>query len=169
MPVEFKIVANKDFFEKLKRAGNGQLEKEIPIWLDGLGLELLRIVQDEIVRRQVVDTRKLLQSFTKDSENNIWRMSDGGLTLEVGTALHYARYVNDGHWTNPNGVSERFVPGEWNGDRFVYIPGAKTGMVLKQQWIDPQPYWDSALRIFKHMFPELVGAKFRQWIRQYIK
>lgn len=169
MPVEFKIVANKDFFDKLKRAGEGQLEKEIPIWLDALGIELIDLIQKEVISLQVVDTRKLLQSFAKGSEGNVWRYSDGGLTLEVGTALHYARYVNNGHWLNPKGVSERFVPGEWNGDRFVYIPGAKTGMVLKQKYVDPRPYWDNAMGAFKEIFPQYVNAKFRQWISKYMK
>lgn len=76
-------------------------------------------------------------------------------------------YVNDGHWTNPKGTAMRFVPGVWNGDKFEYIPGAKTGMVLKQKWVQGKPYWDSALRIFERMFPELLEAKMQQWIDRY--
>lgn len=169
MPIEFKVVTNKNFFDKLKKASGGQIEKEIPLWLEALGIELLRITEDEIKNLQVVDTRKLLQSFTKDDENNVWRISNGGLSIEVGTSLHYAAHVNYGHNLNPKGVETRFVPGVWHGDHFEYIPGAKTGMVLKQQYIDPQPYWSHAMDIFKKMFPELVNAKFRQWIRRYMK
>ena len=145
MPIEFKVVTNKNFFDKLKKASGGQIEKEIPLWLEALGIELLRITEDEIKNLQVVDTRKLLQSFTKDDENNVWRISNGGLSIEVGTSLHYAAHVNYGHNLNPE------------------------GMVLKQQYIDPQPYWSHAMGIFKKMFPELVNAKFRQWIRRYMK
>ena len=170
MPIEFKVVVNKDLFQKLKKASNGQIEKEIPEWLDAVGTELLNEVQNEIIGRGVVDTRKLLQSFAKDDTDNIWRMNDEklGFTLEVGSSLHYARYVNDGHWANPKGVSQRFVPGVWNGEKFQYMPGAKTGMVLKQQWIDARPYWTSAMRRFGPKFREYVNAKFRQWIRKYL-
>ena len=167
MPIEFKTSVNKNFFNKLKKVSEGQVKAEAPIWLEEAGIELLRIVGDEIIRRQVVDTRLLLNSFEKDGAHNIWRTSDNGMTVEVGSSLHYAKYVNDGHWTNPKGVAVRFVPGEWHGEHFEYIPGAKTGMVLKQKWVDAQPYWDSAMDIWGKMFPKLVNTKFRQWIRKY--
>lgn len=164
----FDISALKLFAGKLQKLKNADIKKDAALWLEATGLELLRIVEDEIIRRQVVDSRLLLHSFTKGDANNVWTVTDGGLTLEVGTHAHYARYVNDGHWTNPKGVSQRFVPGVWHGDHFEYIPGCKTGMVLKQHWIDAQPYWDSALFIFEKMFPELIGAKFEQWLSQYL-
>ena len=157
------------FADKMQRASNADIRRDAALWLEAAGTELLRIVEDEIIRRQVVDTRLLLHSFSKGSEGNVWRITNGGLTLEAGTHVHYARYVNDGHWTNPKGVSQRFVPGVWHGEKFEYVPGAKTGMLLKQKWIDAQPYWDSALYIFGKMFPELIGAGYRQWIRQYLK
>ena len=144
MPIEFKVTVNKDLFQKLKKASGGQIEKEIPVWLDGVGTELLNEVQNEIMKRKVVDTRKLLQSFAKDGDSNIWRMDDEklGFTLKVGSSLHYARYVNYGHWTTSKGVSQR--------------------------WVDARPYWTSALRHFGPKFREHVNARFRQWIRQYL-
>lgn len=172
--VNFDFSEYKDFFERFRRAANGDFKKEISEWFEGLGIELLRIVEDEIIRRNVVDTRLLLQSFTKGDKNNIWEISDGGLTLEVGTHAHYASYVNDGHWTNPQGVAVRFVPGVWNGDKFQYIPYKYTaykgqGMFLKQHWVEGRHYWDSALRIFEKMFPDLVEAKLQQWIDRYFE
>lgn len=172
--VEIDMSAFKPFFEKLRTAGNGDLKKEMSEWVEALGIELLRITEDEIIRRNVVDTRLLLHSFTKDDKNNIWEISDGGLTVEVGTNLDYASYVNDGHWTNPKGVAVRFVPGVWNGDKFQYIPYKYTaykgqGMFLKQKWVEGRHYWDSALRIFEKMFPDLVEAKLQQWIDRYFE
>ena len=165
--VEIDFAEYKEFFEKLARAGNRDFRKELETWLEGLGIELLRIIEDEIIRREVVDTRLLLHSFTKGNAENIWEISDGGLTLEVGTHVDYASYVNDGHWTNSAGVAVRFVPGTWNGDKFQYQPGAKTGMCLKQQWVKGKPYFDSALRIFEAVLPELCEAKLQQWLDNY--
>lgn len=165
--VNINMSVFKPFFEKLRKAGNGDLKKEMSEWVESLGTELLRITEDEIIHRNVVDTRLLLRSFTKGDANNIWEVSDNGLTLEIGTHAHYASYVNDGHWTNPKGVDMRFVPGVWNGEKFQYIPGAKTGMVLKQHWVEGRHYWDSALRIFEKMFPDFVEAKLQQWIDDY--
>lgn len=155
------------FFDALEAAARGGFRKELELFLEGLGVEFLRIVEDEIIRREVLDTRLLLASFHKGDSNNVWDITDGGLTLEVGSTLKYAGYVNDGHWTNPKGVARRFVPGYWEGDRFIYDPEAEGGMVLKQKWVDGKPYWDSALRILDKMLPEFLDAKLQEWLDNY--
>ena len=155
------------FFDALEAAARGGFRKEVELFLEGLGVEFLRIVEDEIIRREVLDTRLLLASFHKGDGNNVWDITDGGLTLEVGSTLKYAGYVNDGHWTNPKGVARRFVPGYWEGDRFIYDPEAEGGMVLKQKWVDGKPYWDSALRILDKMLPEFLDAKLQEWLDNY--
>lgn len=155
------------FFDALEAAARGGFRKELELFLEGLGVEFLRIVEDEIIRREVLDTRLLLASFHKGDGNNVWDITDGGLTLEVGSTLKYAGYVNDGHWTNPKGVARRFVPGYWEGDRFIYDPEAEGGMVLKQKWVDGKPYWDSALRILDKMLPEFLDAKLQEWLDNY--
>lgn len=159
----------REFISRLQSAAKGDFKKELTNFLNGLGSEFLRIVEDEIIRRKVMDTRLLLASFHEGSDGNVWEIKDGGLTLEVGTNVNYASYVNDGHWTNPKGVKSRFVPGTWDGDRFIYDPGAKTGMVLKQKWIEGSHYFDSAVRIFEKMFPEILEAKLQQWLDSYFK
>ena len=135
--------------------------------MEGLGNEFLRIVEDEIIRRKVLDTRLLLASFHKGDGNNLWELTEGNLTLEVGSTLEYAGYVNDGHWTNPKGVDRRFVPGYWQGDRFIYDPKAEGGMVLKQHFVDGKPYFDSALRILDKMLPEFLDKKLQEWLDNY--
>jgi hypothetical protein len=161
--VSIDVTALRDFAKKLEQAGAGDMKKEFEIWLDGIGNEFLRIVTDEIISREAVDTRLLLSSFTKGGNGNIWVMNEGGLTLEVGTNVEYAKYANDGHRQTPG----RFIPGSWNGDRFVYTPGAKTGMVLKASWVEGKHYWEAAIRIIEKMMPTLVEAKFNQWLSQY--
>ena len=151
----------------MEKAAGGDFKREMQTYLEGLGNEFLRILEEEIVRRKVMDTRLLLRSFHPGDENGVWKMDEDGLTLEVGTAVKYASYVNDGHWTNPKGVSARWVPGSWNGDRFTYDPSSDEGMLLKQHWVPGSHYWESALRIIEKMFPKLLDRKMQDWIDRY--
>lgn len=161
------IAGMQDFMKVVNNLSNdAKLKREVAEWLDASGMQFLEEVQNQIISMGIVDTRRLLNSFDKGGDGNIWNIKNGGLTLEIGTNVEYALYVNDGHMTNPNGVETRFVPGEWNGDTFEYKRGAKTGMVLKQQWVDGRPYWDNALIIFERMFEQSFQRKFRQWASQ---
>lgn len=165
--VDFDTAGADKFFAALEAAARGGFRKELELFLEGLGNEFLRIVEDEIIRRKVLDTRLLLASFHKGDGNNLWELTEGNLTLEVGSTLEYAGYVNDGHWTNPKGVDRRFVPGYWQGDRFIYDPTAEGGMVLKQHFVDGKPYFDSALRILDKMLPEFLDKKLQEWLDNY--
>jgi hypothetical protein len=165
--IEFVLGNIQAFVGKLRQAANGEFKNELTLFVQGLGADFLRVVQDEIIRRKVMDTRNLLASFQEGGEDGVWSVSDSGLTLEVGTSTTYAAFVNDGHWTNPKGVERRFVPGRWEGDRFIYDPTADTGMILKQQWVEGSHYFDSAARIFEKMFPNVLAAKLQHWLDQY--
>lgn len=155
------------FFDLMEQAGNVEFKKELGKFMEGIGNEFLRIVEDEIIRRNALDTRLLLNSFHKGAVNNVWIIQNDGLTLEVGTNVDYASNVNDGHWTNPKGVMQRWVPGYWNGDRFVYAPGAKTGMLLRQKWIEGKHYWESSIRIMEQLIPHFLEAKIEDWLHSY--
>lgn len=168
--VDVDVSAFREFFARIGQAASGDFRHEMELFLEGLGNEFLRVLQDEIIRRKVMDTRQLLASFEKGSQGNIWELTDGDLTLEVGTNVEYASYVNDGHWTNPKGVKYRFVPGYWQGDGwFVYDPSAKGGMVLKQHWVEGKHYWESALRILDKVLPDLLDAKLQDWMDSYFE
>jgi len=155
------------FISRLKTAAQGDFKRDLTLFIQGLGTEFLRIVEDEIIRRNVVDTRLLLGSFHEGGDGNVWEISDDGLTLEVGTNVNYAAFVNDGHWTCPKGVEKRFVPGYWSGNRFTYDRSAKGGMMLKQKWVEGRHYWEAAIRIFEKIFPEILEAKLQQWFDDY--
>lgn len=157
----------RDFILKLDKAAKGEFKKELNLFLEGLGDEFLRIIQDEIISRKTVDTRLLLASFMKGKSNNVYALKENDLSLEIGTNVEYAAYVNDGHWLNPQGVETRWVPGVWKGDIFEYTPGAKTGMLLKQKFIPGSHYWDAALKIIEKMIPHLLEAKMQQWLNNY--
>jgi len=153
--------------QKLRSAASGDFKEEFTLFIESIGYEFLRILQDEIIRRNVVDSRLLLNSFSKGDEDNVWNISDGGMTLEVGTNVSYAVFVNDGHWMNPQGVAMRFVPGYWRGGRFVHTPGASSGMMLKQQWVEGAHYWEASIRILEKILPKWLEAKVQQWINSY--
>lgn len=164
MNVHVKLNGVDKLLKKLRRVSGDNLQRQFALWLEASGFEFIDIIQDEIKRLETVDTRRLLNSMDKGSEGNVWQIKNGGLTLQIGTNVKYAKAVNDGHWTNPQGVATRWVPGNWNGDRFEYDPGATTGMLLKQQWIESQPYWDNAVVIFKRVFAASFERKFGEWI-----
>lgn len=156
------------FVEKMERAGRGGgFKKELNRFLDSLGVDFLSHVQDAIIRAESVDTRLLLNSFQKGEKGNVFIAQEGALQIEVGTNVEYASFVNDGHWLNPKGVDMRWVPGEWQGERFIYQPGAKTGMLLKQKWIEGSHYFDDAIRLMERMAPQFMERKMQQWLEQY--
>lgn len=157
------------FFKKMDQAARGDFNKELVEWMEAIGIDFLNQVRNEIIRKQVVNTRLLLNSFQKGSKGNVWKVSHGGLTLEVGTNVEYARFVNDGHWTNKQGVSQRWVPGYWSGDRFIYDPSAKTGMLLKQKFVPGKHYWESASHIFQKIFDASLEKKMDEWIKKYFE
>lgn len=162
------------FIEKMEQAGHGgEFKKELSRFLDSLGVEFLSYVQDAIIRTESVDTRLLLNSFHKNGDGNVFVAQEGGLQIEIGTNVEYASFVNDGHWLNPKGVNKRWVPGHWTGPpgdknaRFIYEPGAKTGMLLKQKWIEGSHYFDDAIRLMERMAPQFMEKKMEQWLEQY--
>lgn len=157
----------KGFVGKLDKAAQGEFEKELVNFMECLGYEFLRIVQDEIIRKQTVDTRLLLNSFSKGEQDNVFVLNEGSMTIEVGTNVKYAEYADKGHWLNPKGVNTRFVPGYWQGEHFIYEPGAKTGMLLKQKWIEGSHYWGDAVRCIEDMLPGLMEQKMEQWLQQF--
>ena len=156
------------FVERLNQAGRGkEFEKELSRFLDAIAVEFLSYVQDFIIQAGSVDTRLLLNSFQKSGEGSVFIAQEGGLQIEVGTNVEYASFVNDGHWLNPKGVDMRWVPGEWQGERFIYQPGAKTGMLLKQKWIEGSHYFDDAIRLMERMAPQFMERKIEPWLGQF--
>lgn len=155
------------FVEQMDQAASGLFRQEVNKFLIGIGDEFLRIIEEEIIRRNVMDTRLLLNSFQKGSEDNVWKYDEKGMSLEIGTNVEYASYVNDGHWTNPKGVKRRWIPGYWSGGKFTYVPGAKTGMLLQQKWIEGAHYWEGAIRIIEQMIPQFLEKKMAEWLQNY--
>lgn len=163
---EFKIDFRdlEKFLKNISDASKGKFKQRLMEYIEALGFEFLDIIVDEIIRKQSVDTRKLLNSFTKGDGENVWKITNGGLTLEVGTNVEYADYVNTGHHTTPEGVEKRWVGGRWRGSKFEYDPSANTGMLLKRKWIEGSHYYDDAVKTFREMFNKSLDRKLQQWL-----
>lgn len=135
--------------------------------MEGVGNEFLRIVQDEFINRNKnTGYGQLLASFTRDGKENVWRYEDDYCTLEVGTSVSYAVYVNSGHRTSAEGKN-RFVPGYWQGDRFIYDPSAEGGMMLKFHWVKGLYFWEAATHAMERMLPTILEKKLQEWIDNY--
>lgn len=156
----------KGFVQRLNDAANGDLKKQYNIWLEAIGMGFLGIIQDEIIRLEVEDTRRLLNSFSRGNSDCVFEMDSTGLKLTIGTNVEYAGWVNDGHWTNPPGVAKRWVPGTWQGKTFVYDKNAKTGMLLKQHWIEGYHYFDVSITIFEKILTVSLERNLNEWLNQ---
>ncbi|MCY7770810.1 HK97 gp10 family phage protein [Bacillus haynesii] len=158
-----KIRGLKQLSQRLEKAGQSGFRTEAAKWLEQAGTDFLDLVRDEIVRAGSIDTGSLLRSFKRGSEGNSWEIEKGGLTLEVGTELEYASFVNDGHWSG--GKDEvRWIPGQWHGGRFQYDPGSSSGMALKRQWVKGTGYWEHALYIFERLFEKRLHERLQTWL-----
>jgi hypothetical protein len=171
--ITFQVDGLSEFMKAVNQMGDVSLKAEVSTWIDALGFQFLEEVQRQIISMAVVDTRRLLNSFVKGGDGNVWRKSSGGLVLEVGTNVEYAEAVNDGYdRVKPSNASGkfkdgtlyRFVPGTWSGDTFVYQKGAKTGMILKAKHVAGRPYFDNAAEIFEAMFQKSFERKLDGWL-----
>ncbi len=172
--VTIDISEFEEFFSKLGSAGK-DFKNDLALFLEATGEQFLTILQDEIIRKGHVDTRLLLQSFTKGDDENIFVLHKENLTLEIGTNLEYAYYVNNGHNTvtanSPGafyiGKSKkvaRWVPGNWNGKDFEYDPSSNDGMILTQKFVPGTKFWESGIKILEEMLPEYMEAFMEDWI-----
>lgn len=152
-------------FARQCKAASVDLKQYVPEAAKEAGEKFLDLVQANIEAAGNVDTRKLLRSFTRGGNGNIWRFSggDGAITLTIGTNVEYARYVNYGHRQTPG----RFVPGYMVGGRFRYQAGCSTGIVLKAKFVPGSRYFDKAIDEFKELLPEMMQKSFDQFFERY--
>lgn len=154
----------KDFFNSMKEA-NSRFKQDLGVWLEGIGSEFLKEVEEQIIQRNVMDTRLLLHSFTRGDSNGVWELDLGALKLEVGTNLEYAIWANNGHHQQPG----RYIPGYWKNDKFVYDRSAKTGMVLKAEWVPGKHYFDAAIKLIAPVFEKSFERNLNKWIDDYFE
>lgn len=82
-------------------------------------------------------------------------------TVVVLNNLIYASYVEYGHRQQPG----RFIPGEWQGDRFVYDPDAEGGMVLKNTWVKGRYMLTVSAQELEVQAPAILEKKLYQFLK----
>lgn len=158
----FDVDGLEEWITKIEKAEKA-MKTEAADTLEDIGDKFLDLVQANIKAAKNIDTRLLLSSFHRGSANNIWELDSGDLTLTVGSSLEYAQYVNAGHSQQPG----RFIPGTWNGNRFTYIPGAKTGMVLKASYVEGSKYFDKAEQEIQRNMDDAIQKAFDKFWKKY--
>lgn len=131
----------REFAENLRQAAGDGLKEDLRIAVNAVAMEFLRIVQMEIRACKSVVTALMINSFGKGGTDNIWDESDGGLTIEVGSGVKYARWVNDGHH--------------------------KTSAGVKGRWVSGKHFWEAALRHSEPAFDRMMQNVLDRWIAKY--
>jgi hypothetical protein len=163
--VQYDFSVYREFFDRMGQVAKGDFRKDLELWLEAAGYEFLKEVEEQIIQRNVMNSRLLLNSFAKGNDGNVWEIDFGALCLEVGSNLDYATWANNGHHQSPG----RYIPGYWDGDNFVYDKNAKTGMVLKAEWVKGKHYFDAALKLFAPVWEKSFEIKLEEWITQYFE
>jgi hypothetical protein len=64
-------------------------------------------------------------------EVSVVKLNGSQLEIEIYNSLEYAEWIEDGH-----NQHRRWVPGHWEGSKFIYEKGNRTsGMALKEKFI----------------------------------
>ncbi|KXZ13389.1 HK97 gp10 family phage protein [Bacillus nakamurai] len=158
-----KIKGLEQWNQSLAKAASGDFSRQAAKWLEQSGMQFLDLVRDELIHSRGIDTERLLSSFRKGAQDHVWITEKGGLSLEIGTNLDYASFLNDGHWTVSD-ENVRWVPGYFQGSRFIYDPSASTGMALKKQWISGSQFWDDALLLYEKLFENSLNRRLDKWL-----
>lgn len=103
--------------------------------LDALARRICNKIAEALVSGVVELTPPRSSRLAKSWRQSAARKKGNHWEVNVYNTAPYAIYVEVGHLTCKPGVKQRWVPGYWDGGEFIYAPGAKTGMLLKQQWV----------------------------------
>lgn len=122
-------------FQELINKINTELEPQMEIWAEEIGIKMVQAVRKEIRARGLVDSRNMINSFMKGSNGNIWEISRGnGVSLEFGSNVDYAFYLEMGYVTK--------------GGSIVY----------------PKSYFTTAMRAIELMIDIQLANKFMKWV-----
>lgn len=81
--------------------------------------------------------------------------------ITVINGLQYASYVEYGHRQQPG----RFIPGHWEGERFIYNPDEEGGMVLKNAWVEGRFMLTISVQELERMAPALLEKRLLKFLK----
>ena len=125
--------------------------------------QFIRSFLTEMGMRAIAQTKKLTPVDTGNLRNN-WELSQvyrkgDELYIVLFNPTEHASFIEDGHMQY-----SRWVPGEWRGDRFEYIPGAKTGMMLKEKWTPGYHMARISINKVERELPKRYDRAFKEFI-----
>ena len=82
-------------------------------------------------------------------------------TITVINGLQYASYVEYGHRQQPG----RFIPGHWEGERFIYNPDEEGGMVLKNALVEGRFMLTISVQELERMAPALLEKRLLKFLK----
>lgn len=147
-------------FEQLKRL-NDRLEKLSKVDMD----VFYRAAAKDLAGRLLSKVKKrtpVVYGTLRDA----WAVMPIGhrgdhYTVVVLNNLRYASYVEYGHRQQPG----RFIPGYWEGERFVYDPEAEGGMVLKDSWVKGRFMLTISTQELEQQAPALLEKKLYKFLK----
>lgn len=148
-------------FEQLKRL-NARLERLSRVDFDGF----CRTAAKDLAGRLLSKVKKRTP-VVYGTLRNAWAVLPVGrrgdhYTAVVLNNLRYASYVEYGHRQQPG----RFIPGYWEGERFVYAPGAKGGMVLKDSWVKGRFMLTISTQELEQQAPAILEKKLYKFLKE---
>ena len=81
--------------------------------------------------------------------------------ITVINGLQYASYVEYGHRQQPG----RFIPGHWEGERFIYNHDEEGGMVLKNAWVEGRFMLTISVQELERMAPALLEKRLLKFLK----
>lgn len=148
-------------YRQLKKL-SGQLDRLAQTELDAL----CRSAAEELAGRLLRKVKKRTP-VVYGSLRNAWALlpvehSGDTYRITILNNLEYASYVEYGHRQQPG----RFVPGRWEGDRFIYEPGAEGGMTLKKSWVPGRHMLTISEKEVERLAPKLVERRLYQLLKE---
>lgn len=147
-------------YENVRRMEAGSV-KFIEDFLLEMGLRAMAKVKKRQADAKAVDTGDMLNKWQL---SGITRRGNDVMIMLSNSAL-YASFVEYGHWQKVG----RFVPGHWEGDRFVYEPGSKGGMVLKNPWVDGVFMLTISIQEIEREMPRRLEAAWKQYAESLLR
>lgn len=81
--------------------------------------------------------------------------------ITVINGLRYASYVEYGYRQQPG----RFIPGYWDGERFIYNPDEEGGMVLKNICVGGRFMLTISIQELERMAPVLLEKRLLEFLK----
>lgn len=146
--------------------------KELTINLEKLSKTIDNEIEKffyEMALKALSRTKKRSPVLTGDLRKQ-WALSGikkNGLDLEITlfNPLEYSSWVEFGHR-----FIKHFVPGKWKGNKFIYDPDSKTGVMMgvKTSWVEGKFMATISLKEIEEIIPMEWDKRFRKLIGDFV-